>query len=70
MDEKIKAYFKGKYDRIEVPRGLKKKILSKENRGIFVIAAVSASVFVLFLIAAFSEFYPALDNILTNIALP
>ncbi len=70
MDEKIEQFFKEEYDRIEVPKGLKRKILIRENNRIFVIAAVSASAFVLFLALTFVQFSPMFDSIITGITLP
>jgi len=70
MDDKIKQFFKEEYDKIEVPKGLKRKILFGENNKIFVIAAVSASAFVVFLVLTFVQFSPMFDSIITGIVLP
>ncbi len=70
MEDKIEQFFKEEYDKIKVPKGLKRKILSGENNKIFIIAAVSASAFVLFLALTFVQFSPMFDSIITGLTLP
>ncbi len=70
MEDKIEQFFKEEYDRINVPRGLKRKILSGESSKIFIIAAVSASAFVVFLALTFVQFSPMFDSIIKGLTLP
>ena len=70
MEDKIEQFFKEEYDGIDVPKSLKRKILSGESSKIFIIAAVSASAFVVFLALTFVQFSPMFDNIITGLTLP
>ncbi len=70
MNEELKKFFKSEYESVEVPHELKKKILSGENRKIYVMAAVSVSAFVIFIIMMFTEFSAQFDSIINAITLP
>ncbi len=70
MDEELKEFFKKEYDAVKIPHGLKKRILTEGNRKIYIMAAVSASAFVLFIFMLFAEFSAQFDSIINAITLP
>ncbi|MCD6427542.1 MAG: hypothetical protein J7L03_05565 [Caldisericaceae bacterium] len=70
MDKELKEFFKKEYDSVKVPHGLKERILRKENKRIYLMAAVSASAFVVFIFMLATELSAQFDSIISGIALP
>jgi hypothetical protein len=70
MDEKIYSFFKEEYEKIPAPGGLKKRILKGERKKIFILAAISSSLFLVFMFSLFLEFSPTLDGVISNIVFP
>ncbi len=70
MDEKLYSYFKNEYEKITPLNGLKKEILNKNKKGIYLLAALSSSVFLVFIFSLIVQLSPTLDGIITNIVLP
>ncbi len=70
MDEELREFFKKEYDAIEVPHGLKKQILKGKNQKIYLMAAVSVSAFVIFILMLFAEFSAQFDSVINAITLP
>ena len=70
MDDKIYNYFKEEYEKVNVPEGIERKILTKDKRKIFTLAAISSSIFVVFILSLVLEFSPTFDSVISNIVFP
>ena len=70
MNEKIYSYFEREYGRINPPKKLKAKLLGREKRKIFTLAAISSSLFIVFILSLIVEFSPAFDQVIMNINFP
>ncbi len=70
MDDKIYNYFKEEYEKVSIPKTLKRKILTRDKRKIFTLAAISSSIFVVFILSLVLEFSPTFDSVISNIVFP
>ncbi len=69
-DRELREFFKKEYDAVKIPDELKQKILQGGNRKIYLLAAISASAFVAFILLMIMEISPQIDGIISALSLP